>query len=223
MQKLNEILRPQWSHNNPVDILGDASPERYAKALEVAAKDDNSDGLLVILTPQAMTDPTATAEALKDYARSYEKPILASWSGGRDIAAGDAILNKAGIPTYMYPDTAAEAFTYMWKYTRNLQSIYETVGVTENEEGTPIDRETASKIIDNARKAKRFLLTEAESKQLLASYNIPTVPTIIADSPQKAIKIADDMGYPVVLKLHSETVTHKTDVGGVQLDHRKGG
>src|SRR3990170_4435116 len=113
MQKFNEILPAAWSHNNPVDILGDASPERYAQALEVAAQDANSDGLLVILTPQAMTDPTATAEALKNYGQSYEKPILASWSGGKDIAAGESILNKSGIPTFQYPDTAAEAFVYM--------------------------------------------------------------------------------------------------------------
>ena len=218
MQQLNEILPPQWSHNNPVDILGDASPERYAQALEVAANDENSDGLLVILTPQAMTDPTATAEALKDYAQTYEKPILASWSGGLAIAAGESILNKAGIPTYMYPDTAAEAFTYMWKYTRNLQSIYETVGVSENGDSAHFDRETASKIIEHARTGKRFLLTEAESKQLLKAYDIPTVPTIIAKSPDDAVKQASELGYPVVLKLHSETVTHKTDVGGVQLN-----
>lgn len=218
MQKFNEILPPQWSHNNPVDILGDASPERYAQALEVAAQDQNSDGLLVVLTPQAMTDPTATAEALKNYAQSYEKPILASWSGGRDIAAGEAILNKAGIPTFMYPDTAAEAFAYMWKYTRNLQSIYETVDFAGSGESANLDREAAAAVIDGVRKAGRLLLTEAESKQLLGAYNIPTVSTVIARSVEAAIKAANEMGYPVVLKLHSETVTHKTDVGGVQLN-----
>ena len=218
MQKFNEILPPQWSHNNPVDILGDASPERYAQALEVAAQDQNSDGLLVVLTPQAMTDPTATAEALKNYAQSYEKPILASWSGGRDIAAGEAILNKAGIPTFMYPDTAAEAFAYMWKYTRNLQSIYETVDFAGSGESANLDREAAAAVIDGVRKAGRLLLTEAESKQLLGAYNIPTVSTVIARSVEAAVKAANEMGYPVVLKLHSETVTHKTDVGGVQLN-----
>jgi acetyltransferase len=218
MKKLNEILPPQWSHNNPVDILGDASPERYAQALEVAAHDENSDGLLVILTPQAMTDPTATAEALKDYAQSYDKPILASWSGGKDIAAGEAILNKAGIPTYMYPDSAAEAFTYMWKYTRNLQSIYETVDFAGSGEGANLDREAAAAIINGVRRSGRTLLTEAESKKLLATYNIPTTPTVIAHSVDEAIQAAEKMGYPVVLKLHSETITHKTDVGGVQLN-----
>ncbi|MFZ5820916.1 MAG: bifunctional acetate--CoA ligase family protein/GNAT family N-acetyltransferase [Chloroflexota bacterium] len=217
MNKFNQFLPPQWSHNNPVDILGDASPERYAQALEVAAQDENSDGLLVVLTPQAMTDPTATAEALKNYAQSYDKPILASWSGGQDIAAGESILNKAGIPTFMYPDTAAEAFAYMWKYTDNLKALYETVSLTQ-ESGSNIDRETASVIIQNARRSGRLLLTEAESKQLLAAYGIPTVPTHIAKSAEVAVAQAEAFGYPVVLKLHSETVTHKTDVGGVQLN-----
>jgi acetyltransferase len=217
MEKFNEILPPQWSHNNPVDILGDASPERYAKSLEVAAQDENSDGLLVVLTPQAMTDPTATAEALKDYAQSYDKPILASWSGGQDISAGESILNKAGIPTFMYPDTAAEAFAYMWKYTDNLQALYETVSLPQDS-ASRIDREAASAIIEKSRSSGRYLLTEAESKQLLAAYGISTVPTLIATAADEAVKEAEELGYPVVLKLHSETVTHKTDVGGVQLN-----
>ncbi len=217
MQKFNEILPPQWSHNNPVDILGDASPERYAQSLEVAAQDENSDGLLVILTPQAMTDPTETAEALKDYAKSYEKPILASWSGGQDVAAGESILNKAGIPTFMYPDTAAEAFAYMWKFTDNLKALYETVSLPQ-EGASNIDREAASAIIQKARRSGQLLLTEAESKALLATYGIPTVPTLIAKTADEAVAKAEELGYPVVLKLHSETVTHKTDVGGVQLN-----
>ena len=217
MKKFNKILPPQWSHNNPVDILGDASPDRYAQSLEVAAQDENSDGLLVVLTPQAMTDPTATAEALKRYAQSYDKPILASWSGGQDISAGESILNKAGIPTFMYPDTAAEAFAYMWKYTDNLQALYETVSLRHDSTST-LDREAASAIIDKARNTGRFLLTEAESKELLVSYGIPTVPTHIAVSADEAVAKAEELGYPVVLKLHSETVTHKTDVGGVQLN-----
>jgi acetyltransferase len=185
--------------------------------LEVAAGDENSDGLLVVLTPQAMTDPTATAEALKDYAQSYDKPILASWSGGQDIAAGEAILNKAGIPTFMYPDTAAEAFAYMWKYTDNLQALYETVSLSQ-EDISNVDRNTASEIIQKARRSGRLLLTEVESKQLLEAYGIPTTPTLIAESADEAVTRAKELGYPVVVKLHSETITHKTDVGGVQLN-----
>jgi len=217
MKKFNEILPPQWSHNNPVDILGDASPDRYAQSIEVAAQDENSNGLLVVLTPQAMTDPTATAETLKKYSQSYDKPILASWSGGQDIAAGESILNKAGIPTFMYPDTAAEAFAYMWKYTDNLNALYETVNL-RHDSASKLDREAASAIINYARNSGRYLLTEAESKELLGAYGIPSVPTRIALTAEDAIAEAEEIGYPVVLKLHSETVTHKTDVGGVQLN-----
>jgi acetyltransferase len=217
MDKLSEFLPSAWSHNNPIDIIGDASPERYAKSLEVAAQDPNSDGLLVILTPQAMTDPTATAEALKAYAKSYDKPILASWSGGKEVAAGESILNKAGIPTFEYPDDAAQAFTYMWQSTSNLNTLYETPSLPDDEGAGP-DREKAKEIIDHVRKTGRDLLTEAESKQLLAAYGIPTTPTLIATKAKDAGKMAAELGFPVVVKLHSETITHKTDVGGVILN-----
>ncbi len=121
-----DILPKHWSHSNPIDILGDADPQRYAKAIEVAVKDADSDGLLVILTPQAMTDPTQTAELLQPYAKIPGKPILASWMGGADVAMGEMILNRHGIPTYAYPDTAARVFSYMWQSSYNLKSIYET-------------------------------------------------------------------------------------------------
>ena len=216
MQALNQLLPPHWSHNNPIDILGDADPERYAKALEIAGKDRNSDGLLVILTPQAMTDPTQTAEQLKPYARIDGKPILASWMGGAEVAAGVTILNRADIPTFNYPDTAARVFNYMWRYSYNLRGLYETP-VLPTDADAP-DRALAEKIIQNVRASGREILTEFESKQLLAAYDIPTIETRIARSADEAIQIADQMGYPVVLKLHSETITHKTDVGGVQLN-----
>jgi acetyltransferase len=217
MDKLSEFLPAAWSHNNPIDIIGDASPDRYAKSLEVAAQDPKSDGLLVILTPQAMTDPTATAEALKTYAKSYDKPILASWSGGKEVAAGESILNKAGIPTFEYPDDAARAFTYMWQSMYNLKTLYETPSLPDDEGAGP-DREAAKAIIDHARETGRDLLTEAESKQLLAAYGIPTTPTLIATSAKEAGEMATKLDYPVVVKLHSETITHKTDVGGVKLN-----
>ncbi|MGH3090551.1 MAG: acetate--CoA ligase family protein, partial [Rubrobacteraceae bacterium] len=117
METLNGFLPAPWSRNNPIDILGDADPQRYAKTLETAAADPESDGLLVVLTPQDMTDPTATAEALAPYVRSTGKPVLASWMGGPEVAAGTSILNGAGIPTFDYPDTAAQVFTNMWRYT----------------------------------------------------------------------------------------------------------
>ncbi len=122
LSALDQMLPAHWSHGNPVDILGDADPERYAKALEIAAQDPNSDGLLVILTPQAMTDPTLTAEQVKRYATSTGKPILASWMGGAEVASGTMILNRASIPTFPYPDTAAQVFDYMWHSRSNLRS-----------------------------------------------------------------------------------------------------
>lgn len=219
-EALDRVLPAAWSHNNPVDILGDADPERYARALEIAADDPNSDGLLVILTPQDMTDPTGTAEKLAPYARKTGKPILASWMGGIDVAAGTSILNGAGIPTFEFPDSAAQAFTNMWRYTYNLRGIYETPELAVDVAGEEIDRERVREVIEGVRSRGRTLLTEYEAKEILAAYGIPVVETRLARSAGEAAEYAERMGYPVVLKLNSETITHKTDVGGVRLDLR---
>jgi acetyltransferase len=218
IQAYNEVLPQHWSHNNPVDILGDAGPERYAKAVEIAAKDPASDGLLVILTPQAMTDPTMTAEHLKPYADLGGKPILASWMGGDDVLAGENILNRAGIPTFPYPDAAARAFHYLWQYSYNLKGLYETPTAVEGSVADPTARTETTNLLKAARSEGRELLTEEESKRVLAAYGIPTVTTVVAASEDDAAKAANEIGYPVVLKLHSHTITHKTDVGGVQLN-----
>jgi acetyltransferase len=218
MAEYNAVLPATWSHNNPVDIIGDASPERYAKALEIAARDPHSDGMLVILTPQAMTDPTRIAEQLKPLARQEGKPLLASWMGGVDVAAGEEILNRANIPTFPYPDTAARAFNYMWRYSYNLKGLYETPAMPEDSAGWTPDRKLVGDIISRARGENRSILTEFESKQLLAAYGIPTAQTIIATDAAAAVTAAGQIGYPVVLKIYSETITHKTDVGGVQLN-----
>ncbi|MEG5164549.1 bifunctional acetate--CoA ligase family protein/GNAT family N-acetyltransferase, partial [Microcoleus sp. AT3-A2] len=217
VQQLDEFLPPQWSHHNPIDILGDASSDRYAKTLEVVAPDPNSDGLLVILTPQAMTNPTQTAEKLKSYSK-LRKPLLASWMGGVEVSAGTQILNQANIPTFPYPDTAVRLFNYMWRYTYNLRAIYETPSLPADCEIETSGCATAAKILTAACQNNRTLLTEYESKHLLAAYGIPTVATEIAASAAEAVEIAEILGYPVVLKLHSETITHKTDVGGVKLN-----
>ena len=215
---LDKVLPSHWSHGNPIDILGDADPERYAQALEIATKDPNSDGLLVALTPQAMTDPTETARRMTAFAMTRGKPVLASWMGGKDVVAGEAILNQANIPTFGYPDTAARIFTLMWRYAYNLRGLYETPAlVTSAAEAAP-DRALVQQLIQDARAAGRTLLSEFESKQVLAAYGVPTVPTRIAASEDEAVESAAAIGYPVVLKLHSHTITHKTDVGGVQLD-----
>ena len=218
MEAYNAVLPATWSHNNPVDIIGDASPERYAKALEIAAKDPNSDGMLVILTPQAMTDPTQIAEQLKPLAKQEGKPLLASWMGGVDVAAGEEILNRANIPTFPYPDTAARVFNYMWQYADNLKALYETPAMPEDSATWAPDRKLVESIIAKSRAEGRTILTEFESKQVLAAYGIPVAKTIIAANQADAMKAADEIGYPIVLKVYSETITHKTDVGGVQLN-----
>ncbi|BAT55222.1 GCN5-related N-acetyltransferase [Nostoc sp. NIES-3756] len=221
INSLNQILPTHWSHANPIDILGDADPQRYTQALEIAAKDPNSNGLLVILTPQAMTDPTQTAEQLKPYAQISGKPVLASWMGGADVAAGEVILNRQRIPTYAYPDTAARVFSYMWQSSYNLRGIYETpvLPTVDAASGLP-NRGLVEKIITTARQAGRTILTEYESKQILAAYGIPIVPTCVAKTEDEAVRCAEGIGYPVVVKLYSQTITHKTDVGGVQLNLR---
>jgi acetyltransferase len=214
---LSKFLPLQWSHGNPIDILGDADADRYAKAVEVAANDPDTDGVLVVLTPQAMTDATGTAERLRALAKAGGKPLLASWMGGPAVQAGEAVLNQAGIPTFKYPDRAARAFELMWRYSENLRVLYETPALATDHDASK-HRETAEGVIYTARQAGRALLTEAESKQVLASYGIPTVETRVALTEDEAMKHAAELGYPVVLKLFSETITHKTDVGGVQLD-----
>ncbi len=218
---LNQTLPSYWSHGNPIDILGDADPERYSKTLEIAAKDPGSDGILLILTPQSMTDPTQTAEQLKSGIEKGQvpsgKPILATWMGGAEVMAGEAILNRASIPTYPYPDSAARVFTYMWQYSYNIRGIYETPVLPQEEDGIP-NRDLVDKLITTAHQAGRTILTEAESKQILAAYGIPTLPGCTVATEEEAVDCANSLGYPVVLKLLSKTITHKTDVGGVQLN-----
>jgi acetyltransferase len=215
---LDGFLPSHWSHGNPVDILGDADPDRYARALEAVGQDENTDGLLVILTPQDMTDPTKTADRMKSYAQRFRnKPLIASWMGGTNVSAGEQILNEAGIATFPYPDTGARIFNFMWRYSYNIRGLYETPTLADSPASTG-KREDAKQIIETARKAGRTLLTEAESKGLLNAYGIPTVETRVATSVESALEQAEQLGYPVVVKLHSKTITHKTDVGGVRLN-----
>jgi acetyltransferase len=221
MEAFNKLLPAAWSHANPVDILGDAEPERYAKSLEIAAKDPNIDGMLVIMTPQGMTNPTRIAEELKPYAHSLGKPVLASWMGGNSVATGEDILNEVGIPSFYYPDTAVRAFNYMWKYADNLKGLYETPSLQTSD--LSVDRDAARKIVNDVHATERTILTEYESKKLLEAYGIPTTKTEIATTVDEAVAWAEKIGFPVVLKLYSLTITHKTDVGGVVLNLRDSG
>ena len=217
-QALNKFLPEAWSHHNPIDVLGDADAERYAKTLEEVMKDEKNDGLLVILTPQQMTDATAIAEKLKPYAKLEGKPVFASWMGGDQVLAGATILSHAGIPTYEYPDDAVRTFVDLWRYSHNLQGLYETPQALPEFTTQPPDRKKAVEILNAARAQKRTLLTEDESKNLLASYGIPVVQTVMAKTAEEAAQTAKKMGFPIVVKLYSETLTHKTDVGGVKLN-----
>jgi acetyltransferase len=215
MASLNTALPSHWSHGNPIDVIGDADAERYAKAIEAGIHEPDADGLLAIMTPQGMTDPTAIAERLRVYAHGTGMPILASWMGGAGVATGEDILNRAGIPTFAYPDDAVRTFLRMWKYDYNLRGLYETPALVE-EPGAASG--IAEKLLRVVRDEGRNLLTEAEAKQVLKAYGIPVIETWIATSAAEAGEQADRSGYPVAVKLHSRTITHKTDVGGVKLN-----
>jgi acetyltransferase len=216
MDQLNQLLPAHWSRNNPVDVLGDALPDKYAKVLETVAADTNNDGLLAILCPQGMSHPTLTAERLVPFAKGLGKPVIACWMGGAEMTAGIQIMNRAGIPTFAYPDTAARIFYYMWRYTYLLRGLYETPVLPHGAEGP--DRAHAEAIVQAVRQSGRTLLAEPESKELLACYGIPTAATLEAHSAEEAVAKAEDVGYPVVVKLLSHTITHKTEVGGVKLN-----
>jgi acetyltransferase len=215
---LDDLLPPFWSHGNPIDVLGDADPVRYARAIDIAIKEAGSDGLLAILAPQGMTDPKGVAEKLAPYAKGTGKPLLASWMGGRYIERGEAVLNASGIPTFSYPDTAARVFVNMWRYTYHLRGLYETPTIADDPSAAKERVHKASKVLNRVLSEGRTLLTEVESKQILALYNIPTISTKAVHRAEEAVEAAAVTGFPVVLKLHSRNITHKTDVGGVKLD-----
>lgn len=208
IQAFDALLSPHWSQN-PVDILGDAGPEKFAKAMQIAAKDSTSDGVLAILTPQDMTDPTRTSQLMKPLTR-LKKPLMASWMGGESVRKGKEILSQYHIPVFDYPDQAVRTFIQLGKMRQLPQK--ERKAHVKN-----IDRALSCQILSHAKTKKREILGEFESKQILASYGIPVVRTEIAKTSDQAIKFADDIGYPVVLKIHSHTITHKSNAGGVKL------
>jgi acetyltransferase len=217
LDALSQLLPPHWSHANPVDVLGDAPPERIAKAVEIVGAAPEADGLLAILAPQAIADPAITAELLTKNPRLNGKPILANWMGGKQMSGGVRILNESGIPTYAYPDSAARTFQYMWQYSDALRALYETPALNNLEHGGDAEQAVRG-VLESVLASGRTLLTEPESKQLLAAYDIPTVQTLTATSAEEALHAARTIGYPVVVKLLSKTITHKTDVGGVKLN-----
>jgi acetyltransferase len=220
LRKLNEILPPNWSQGNPIDVLGDADADRYGKAIEIVSGDPNNDGILAIVTPQLMTDATAIAERLHKYRKLPGKPILACWMGASEVAEGEAILNSFAIPTFSSPDAASRSFCFMWRYSDNLRALYETPALSPAGFYSGASRNRAEAVIQAARNANRTLLNATESREILEAYGIPAVKSIIANSAGDAVKAAASLGPTVVLKLHSQKITHKTDVGGVKLNLR---
>ncbi len=213
---LNEHLSTHWSKGNPVDVLGDAGPEQYARAVELCAKDKNVDGILVILTPQAMTDPTEVAKKVAEASKNCKKTVLASWMGADDIENGQKILETNNIPVYQAPENAVKCFMLMFDYSRNLEILHETPSQIP-QEFQPKKKES-KKLIADVFKDKRTVMTEFEAKQLLHNYQIPVIKNGLAQTEAEAIAMSDKFGYPLVMKIASPDILHKTDVGGVILN-----
>ncbi len=216
IRKLNDYLPPFWSHGNPVDVLGDATPERFAKATEIVLLDENVDAVLVILTPQAMTAPTETAKAITVLADTTSKPIMAAWLGGGSMREGIAYFNKAGISVFETPEQAIRAFMTLSLYSKNLDMLFETP--KEVPVNFKYDREELRKKYIQEIFPKGRILTEDDSKMLVNDYDIQTTHPELAKTEDEAVKIAEKKNYPVVLKIHSPDIIHKTDVGGVALN-----
>ncbi|HTB21782.1 MAG TPA: bifunctional acetate--CoA ligase family protein/GNAT family N-acetyltransferase [bacterium] len=214
-EALSGLLPEAWSRGNPVDVLGDADPERFARAVEFAAKDPDNDAVLAILTPQAMTDPEETARRVAVLAGTGHKPLFASWMGGTGMQGARDILSRAGLPCFDFPDTACRIFADLSAYSSNIEALYQTPDFFED--SYVPRRQAVQELLEKAREHGRTLLTEFESKAILEAYGIPTVPTKPAQSADEAVQRASELGYPVVLKLNSRTITHKTDAGGVKL------
>jgi acetyltransferase len=213
--KLNAVLPTHWSHQNPVDVLGDARPDRFAKALKIVVADQDVNGVLIVLTPQAMTDPIGTAIRVAEIAATTREPILAAWMGGHTVEPGRQILNQAGIPTYDSPDRAVRAFMYLVSHRRNHEILYETPRQVPHAESVNLASATAQ--IEKATAAGRNVLTEIESKTLLTAFGITTTMPRPASSVCDAVGLAREIGYPIVMKIDSPQIVHKTEVQGVIL------
>lgn len=216
IQRLDACLPPYWSRSNPVDILGDAPPRRYASAITACMDAEEIDGMLVILNPQAMTAAKDVAEEISGILQNRRTSVFTAFTGGVDVIDAQRILNESGIPTYETPEQAIRAFMYMCGYEQNLRLLQEVPPRLSRE--LKIDPDRVGQIICANIDEKGRLLTEIESKQLLEAYGLPVVPTRVASSSGEAVRIADDMGYPVALKIYSPDISHKSDVGGVRLD-----
>lgn len=213
---LSQFLPPHWTRRNPVDIQGEAQPDRYERALNVVLRDESVDAVLVILTPQAVTEPTAIAEVVARAAHRSHKPVLAAWMGGHSVRPGIHLLREAGIPAYTTPKNAIHAFMHLVTYTRNKETLQETP--RELPANFSLDRGKQNKLFDSIRSQVHDVLSEGTSKSLLETYGVCTAQPLAAATPDEAVCIAQKLGYPVVLKVNSPQITHKNEVGGVALN-----
>lgn len=213
---LNKVLPEHWSHANPVDILGDATPERYQKALEICLDDKNIDGVLAILTPQAMTNPTQVAQCIIDGAKTSKKPVLASWTGGARVQDGRNLFANSKVAHFSTPEVAVDAFSFLANYAQN-QILLKQIPSPLDELARP-DVEGSRLIIERVLSEGREILTAQESKAILAAFHIPITQTTKVANARDAMIAAESMGFPVVLKVNMVEFSHKSDIGGVRLN-----
>ncbi|HEY6897027.1 MAG TPA: bifunctional acetate--CoA ligase family protein/GNAT family N-acetyltransferase [Rhodocyclaceae bacterium] len=214
---LDPLLPANWSRRNPLDIIGDASPERYRIALDACLKDPKVDGVLVILTPQAMSDPTQAARVVAEVARQSRKPVVACWMGEESVRDARLLMSGAGLPTFRTPEPAVEMFSHISSYYRNQQLLMQVPSsVTAEHEEPQLD--SARLVIETALMERRSRLNEMESKALLAAFHIPIAEALIARSPAEAMELAEELGLPVAMKVVSPQITYKSDAGGVRLN-----
>ncbi|MBI1975992.1 MAG: acetate--CoA ligase family protein, partial [Candidatus Omnitrophica bacterium] len=211
-EELKKVLPSTANIHNPIDVIGDAQHGRYETALKIALKDSHLDGVIVILTPQAMTDIEAIAEVIGKIASKHHKPVLACFMGIVDVSAGVKVLERWGVPHYRFPESAAKALAGMARYTAWVARPR-----TEYKE-FKIEAGAARAILQKAVGQKRRNLTDLETMELLKIYGFPTLPMELCATPKAAVEAAERMGYPVVLKINSPDILHKIDVGGVRLN-----
>ncbi|WP_324779080.1 bifunctional acetate--CoA ligase family protein/GNAT family N-acetyltransferase [Thiobacillus sedimenti] len=212
---LDAVLPDNWSRANPLDIIGDATAARYRATVEACLQDGNVDGVLVMLTPQAMTRPTEVAAAVVEVAQGAAKPVLTCWMGDGQVREGRALFKQAGIPYFTTPEPAVEVFSFLSAFYENQRQLMQTPGPL-SQQAEP-DVEGARLIIEGALAHGRHLLNEVESKALLSAFRIPVAQTLIARDPTEAMLLAQQMGFPVAMKINSPDITHKSDVNGVRL------
>ncbi len=216
MKELDDYLPSFWSHGNPIDVLGDATPERFATATEIVLSDPGVDAVLVILTPQAMTHPTETAKAVVKISEDTSKPIMAAWLGGASMREGIRIFNNAGIAAFKTPEQAIRAFMTLSEYSKNLDALFETpkdIPVSFQYDRKKLREHFLKDVFPH-----QEILSEDASKALIKSYGIDTTKPVLTTTPEEAVEKAEEIGYPVVLKISSPDITHKSDIGGVVLN-----